>query len=482
MLGTIRQFFSRLFHRLTKSQYSLGIKLYNDGSYEEAADALSLIRDGIYRTSLLYTRLSNFYFYRALRNAALLAFYQGDYIRCIRHCQQALEVEPDEEVCRNYLAHAFHHVGQYGASIRQLETLRRSSPDRDDIRYNLAKINIKAGRTATARKIINELIEESPDFADFHHILGIAYGKEGNIEKAIESFTTAVSINQGFVNAVLLLGLEQIRSFNYHTACRTFKAGMTAKPNNSDLLFYYGLTCSIVTRLEAQGVEANGAAKEQLGIVALPSDLLDDIAYLDGRALEEHNRMLELDISYGEHFTFLDPIYDKPALEALVEVFESFINIYPTYADYFNKLGTFYKKIGDIAKAEAVLNTALEINPNYIDALVSLGGVYESEGRVEEAYEISHKVTQLAPEQPELQVTHGRLSTKLRDFDTAADSMISAAEIDNRYTYHLFVLGQILEENGDDKLAKKCRDVGRRLMPDAARDLRGFRRFERSLN
>ena len=482
MLGSIKQFFGRLFHRLTKSQYSIGIKLYNDGRYEEAADALSLIREGIYRTSLLYNRLSNFYFYRALRNAALLAFYQGDYIRCIRHCQQALEVEPEEQVCRNYLAHAFHHVGQYGAAIRQLEALRSNSPDRDDIRYNLAKINIKAGRTATARKIIAELIEESPDFADFHHILGIAYGKEGNIDKAIESFRNAVGINHGFVNAVLLLGLEQIRSFNYHTACRTFKAGMTAKPNNSDLLFYYGLTCSIVTRLEAEGVKGNGAAKAQLGSVALPGDLLDDIAYLDGRALEEHNRMLELDISYGEHFTFLDPIYDKPALEALVDVFESFINIYPTYADYYNKLGTFYKKIGNIEKAIMVLKTALEINPDYVGALVSLAGVYESEGHVEEAFDISQRVIELEPGRPELMVTHGRLCTKMGDFDTATNSMISAATVDNRFTYHLFVLGQILEENGHDSLAQRCRDVGRQLMPDAARDLRGFRRFERSLS
>jgi len=482
MLNPLRQFFRRFFHPITHSQYSTGIHLYNEGQYQEAANAFGLIREGIYRTSVLYNRLTNFYYYRALRNASLLAFYRNDFISCIRYCQQALEVTPDDLVCRNYLAHSFHRVGQYGAAIKQLEALRNLAPKREDVLFNLAKINIKAGRTEAAREIIDELIERNPDYADFHQVKGIAYGKEGNIDMAITNFKRAVEINPGYSNAILLLGLEQIRSFEYEEAKRTFKRGIDQCPDNIELLFYYGLTSTVLGRMARVNAERTVVDSDNpLADQSLPKDILDDIAYLDSKALDEHYKMLELDISYGEHFTFLDPIYDKPALRSLVDAFESLIAVYPAYADYYNKLGSFYKKIGETERAIDVLKTAIELNPEYVDALDNLAGVYESEGRFEEAFSLSERIIEKQPDNAEHLIKRGRLCVKLGYLDQAAEAFITASRLDSRYTYHLYVLGQILKENDNSDLAARCWRVASELLPEAARDLRGIRRLERSL-
>ncbi len=482
MPNIVTRFFRRFFQPLTSAQYFTGIRLYNTGQYEDAASAFGLIREGIYRASLLYGRLSNFYFHRSLRNAALLAFYQRDYIRCIRFCQEALEATPDDLVCLNYIAHAFHHVGQYGAAIRQLEKLRDLAPGRDDILFNLAKINIKADLTEEAKRIIETLIERNPLFPDFHHIRGIAYGKESNVDKAIASFKRAVELNPKYANAILLLGLEQIRAFDYKAAQHTFRDGVTNCPENTELLFYYGLTSTILTRLKKLGINGSPTDGEPLARKGnLPEDILDDIAYLDSRAVEEHQRMLELDISYGEHFTFIDPIYDKPCLSALVGVFETFISVYPAYADYFNKLGSFYQKISEVEKAQAAFKQALKLNPEYLDALDNLAAVYESEGRVSEALDLSNRILYKAPGNPEQLIKRGRLCLKLGHFDQAAEAIISASRSDNRYTYHLYALGQILKENDKPDLAGRCLRVANELLPDAARDLKGLRRLERSL-
>jgi len=482
MANVVSRFFKRFFQPLTSAQYFTGIRLYNTGKYEEAGGAFGLIREGIYRASVLYSRLSDFYFHRSLRNAALLAFYQRDYIRCIRFCQEALGVSPDDMVCRNYLAHAFHHVGQYGAAIQQLEKLRDLAPERDDILFNLAKINIKADRTGDAKRIIEMLIERNPLFPDFHHIRGIAYGKEGNTPRAIENFKRAVEINPRYANTILLLGLEQIRAFDYKAARKTFKDGVANCPENTELLFYYGLTSTILSRLAHLSINGSPSDGEPLAQQEnLPQDILNDIAYLDMRAVEEHQRMLELDISYGEHFTFLDPIYDKPCLSALVGVFETFINVYPAYADYFNKLGSFYQKIDEVEKAEAAFKYALRLNPEYIDSLDNLATLYESEGRIGEALDLSNRILYKAPGNAEQLTKRGRLCLKLGHFEQAAEAIISASRRDNRYTYHLYALGQILKENDRPELARRCWRVANELLPDAARDLKGLRRLERSL-
>jgi tetratricopeptide (TPR) repeat protein len=483
MAGFLKRLLRRFFQPLTSSQYFTGIHLYNEGAYEDAANAFELIREGVYHASVLYNRLSEFYYHRSLRNAAILAFYQRDDVRTIRLCQQALEINPDDLVCRNYIAHAFHHIGQYGASIQQLNRLRDLSSERDDVLFNLAKICIKADRLQDAKEIINILIERKPDYADFHHIRGIAFGKEGNIERAVACFSRAVEINPRYENAALLLGLEQIRAFDYRAAQKTFKAGIKSCPDNTVLLFYYSLLSTILRRLDHNGPDPFTAGREALaGRDDLPKEVLDDIAYLDARALEEHQRMLELDISYGEHFTFLDPIYDKPCLSALVGVFESFVTVYPAYADYYNKLGSFYRKIGENEKAEGSFMHALELNPEYTDALDNLAGIYESDGRIQQALDFCNRILYKAPGNPDQLIKRGRLCLKLGHFEQAAEAIISASRSDNRFTYHLYALGQILKENKRTELASRCWRVARELLPEAARDLKGLRKLERSLH
>ena len=247
-------------------------------------------------------------------------------------------------------------------------------------------------------------------------------------------------------------------------------------------MFYYGLTSTVLGRMARVNAERTVVDGDNpLADQSLPKDILDDIAYLDSKALDEHYKMLELDISYGEHFTFLDPIYDKPALRSLVDAFESLIAVYPAYADYYNKLGSFYKKIGETERAIDVLKTAIELNPEYVDALDNLAGVYESEGRFEEAFSLSERIIEKQPDNAEYLIKRGRLCVKLGYLDQAAEAFITASRLDSRYTYHLYVLGQILKENDNSDLAARCWRVASELLPEAARDLRGIRRLERSL-
>ena len=481
MLGAVRYFFRRLFQPFASAQYFTGIRLYNSGEYESAANAFALIREGVYRTSILYGRLSNFYFYRALRNASILSFYHQDFVHCIRLCQQALDVVPEDRICRNYLAHSFHNVGQYGSAIMQLRTLHDLEPHRDDVLFNLAKINIKAGRVPEGRRILEELIDHNPYYPDFHYVLGIANGKEGELGEAIANLRHAVKLNPCYDMAILLLGLEQIRSHKYREAISTFRQGMSCRAESEGLQHYHDLTIRLSRHLEeldgAEGTGGGGASDTTRRQQRKPTEkLLEEMSSLESKAVEEHSRMLELDISYGEHFTFLDPIYDRPLLRSLVEVFENLTNRFPAYADYYNKLGTFYMKIGDSEQAEAHLRRALKVNPGYVGALKNLSDVLESEGRFEEALEAIDLVLEQGDGDNHKELfIRGRLCVKLKRFEEAAEAMIAATEADPRYAYHLFLLGNILRENNLPEIARRSWEKSQEFLPSLAGNMRKLR-------
>jgi tetratricopeptide (TPR) repeat protein len=474
MFARLKNFFRRLFQPISSSQYFVGVRLFNSGKYEESAQALQLVRQGIYKTSVLYSRLSEFYYHRALRNAALVAFYNRDFIRCIRHCKRALEVMPTDPVCRNYLAHAYHHVGQYGAAIKQLSTLSEVADGRKDVHFNLAKILVKADRMDEAIDILSALIDENARYADFHLIRGIAYARMGDSETAIRNYRESLRHNQTFTKAILLLGLEQVRITDYRAAFDTFRHGILIAPEDTDLLFYYGMTGNIISRLgESSGGDAVGGPDGQ------DEAIIQDISYLDHRVVEERHVLLDLDISYGEHFTFLDPIYDKPCLSNLVQVFESLTDTFPRYADYYYKLGTFYLKLGDVGSAERVFLRALDINPGYHDALNDLASVYESEGRLDEALGMVETVLSNRPEAAEQHLARGRILLKLGKLVDAAAAMRRAMELDERYNYHLYLLGHILRDEGMPEEAASCWRQVEQYIPVAEKDIRSVERRTR---
>lgn len=481
MIGSIKNAIVRFFQPVTSSQYFTGIRQFNKGNYRKAAEALYLIRKGVYNTSILYSRLTDFYYHRSLRNRSLIDFYNGDFLQCIINCKKALEVNPEDQVSLNYLAHSFHHVGQYSAAIRNLQQLLVLEPDRLDVQVNLAKVLVKADRLRQAVEILDELIEENDQFADFFLIRGIAYAKLSQSDEAIANYKQAIKINRGLGKGLLLLGLEYIRDFQYEAAHEVFAHGVEVCSDEPELLFYYGLVGNIIRSIKDSNILNE---PEQIDVMSdqLPDSLLNDLTYLDDRAVTERLNNLDLDISYGEHFTFLDPIYDKPCLERLIHVFKDLIVRNPDYADYKYKLATFFLKLGDLDNAKAYLQEALLINPGYLDALQALMGIYENESEYEEADTISTKILALAPNIASHHLNHGRIMLKMERYDEATGSMLTAARIDDRFNSHLYLLGFILSEHGEYALARSTWKQIVDEFPALHRELRKLDKLEQQAN
>lgn len=173
-------------------------------------------------------------------------------------------------------------------------------------------------------------------------------------------------------------------------------------------------------------------------------------------AKHESSKQLELDISYGEKFTFLNPIYDKPCLNKLIKLFDGKSNGLPQYADHHFKQGQLYLKTRDLKKAESKYLAALKINPEYEDALFSLIQVYESEERWEEALFHAEKLLRLVRKNALYHLTLGRVLLKLDRPREAVRSIVKARELDNRYMYQLYLMGHIMKRKKEYELAREC--------------------------
>lgn len=477
MIGGIISAIKRFFQPIRSSQYFTGIRQFNNGNYSEASEALVLIREGVYNTSILYSRLADFYYHRSLRNLALLNYYDADYLQCIINCKRALAIHPTDKVCLNYLAHSFHHVGQYSGAIQNLRELYLQESDRTDVLVNLAKVMVKADQLRDAIEILDELVVENSNYADFYLIRGIAYAKLSINSKAIENYKEAIRINPTFGKGLLLLGLEYIRDFQYEAAYEVFRHGADVCPDNTELVFYSGLVGNIIDEIKDTDF-LKQLSVDSLRSGDLPESLLNDLTYLDDRVVSERLRNLDLDISYGEHFTFLNPIYDKPCLQRLINVFTELIKKQPDYADYKYKLGSFYIKLDDFENAKKYLQEALFLNPGYEDALVSLVQLYEYEEELQQADKVNNKILALYPDTGEYHLTHGRLMMKMERYEEAVSSMNTARLLDNRFNSHLYLLGFILMENGKYSLARQAWNALKRVYPAVPNLLRRLDRLE----
>lgn len=444
---------------LPTPRYLKSIKKFNQGDYEGAAKDLCKLKKRFGFSSALYNVLSSFYCVRSNRNLAVLNFYQQNYDQCTSACRINLKLEPSDVVSRNYLAHSLYHLGEFDEAIEHLQTLSSQEESRTDVKLNLAKIMIAAGRYLEAIEVLDKLIKKFPDYADFHFARGLAFSKAWNSRLAIENYTQAFELNPTFSKGILLLALEYVRIYKYQTASDIFNQGMINCPEDIKIASYASCLKRIVANIDQKTLKEmplRRVSDKMFWGEDIPRRVREDLSYISLMAKHESSKQLELDISYGEKFTFLNPIYDKPCLNKLIEIFNERTEAMPRYADYHFKKGQLFLKTRDLKNAKAQYLRALKINPDYEDALFSLIQVYESEEFWEESLFYTEKLLRIEKNTAIYHLTHGRILLKLDRPRHAVRALVKARELDSRYLYQLYLMGHIMKGKKEYELAREC--------------------------
>jgi serine/threonine protein kinase/Flp pilus assembly protein TadD len=115
-------------------------------------------------------------------------------------------------------------------------------------------------------------------------------------------------------------------------------------------------------------------------------------------AIEEHNKALELDPSFGEALNMLAYIYSEMGdYEKGIEYFQRFAAVSPGDANPFDGMGEMYLKMGKLDEAIAKYKEALKIKPDFPYANWSLGYIYALKENYSEALKWVDQYIVMAP-------------------------------------------------------------------------------------
>ena len=120
------------------------------------------------------------------------------------------------------------------------------------------------------------------------------------------------------------------------------------------------------------------------------------------------------------------PAYDIHRYKKLIE-------LYPRKASYWNALGYYYLKSGELEQAETHLLRALELDASYAVSHNNLGIVYLKQGQPEQAAKEFRQAVRLNPQYCKAQYNLAVALFHQRRYVEAAKAYLEARQIDKNY-------------------------------------------------
>lgn len=298
-----------------------------------------------------------------------------------------------------------------------------------------------------AAKDYQKLIQLDPGIGEIYSNLGLAYFQEEKYGRAVSAFQEALNLKPGLLNAKYFLAmslaeigqdekalpaleqgfrdaqnpeLKRLLGLHLETAFTGLGHDREAVsvaleltrlyPNDPEVLYQTGRLCGNFAFLSMQRLQqvapesawrhlASGDVFESQGDYAL--------------AIREYRRVLALDPSRpGVHYrlgrVLLRSKQQGSQAEALKQ-FEQELEMDPTNGSAAYEAGEIYRKMGQINKAQRLLENALEHYPNLEEAQVEMGRVL------------------IAGKQPQLAVTHLQKAISLNPEDEVAFFQLAQA-------------------------------------------------------
>ena len=275
-----------------------------------------------------------------------------------------------------------------------------------------------------------------PDDWHWHYYLGSLYAELGRHHEAVSHLGTVVAMTPNSVAARIRLGQSLVSIREIARAKEVFEKAVELEPASAAA--HFGLGKALAAAEENQA--ALRAYQRSLELEPTADAVRYALAVLHrnlGQA-DESERQLAL-IQNGNRMA--PPIYD-PLMVGLR-------NMRIDKHRYLS-MGLRSEADGDIGKAAAMYERAVELDTEYLQARVNLIGAYGRLGRFLDAELQYQAALRFAPDSEELHVNWGMLQSARKRFDDAAASYRRALEINPLSANTHADLGIVLVELGQD--------------------------------
>lgn len=343
--------------------YSQGIRLFQQGRYDEAVAALAPVAP----EPGLIGQLARYYQAQACREAGLQLARDGQLKAAQEYLRRTIKLIGPSADLACYLARIFDQMGRHDRAEAQLDMVAQAYPDNAVMQARLAVAQTRAGRPAAAMITLRDAIRMHPDSAELHIQMGLLLAREDCVVEARESFRRAVECDCLSADAHYYLGLCEAAQGEYIAAVRSLER--VASLRSDDVMAAYHL--AVVARA---AVEQGHDVRLSLRTFAAPPATTHLKHLADFVAIESDfiSAFLSLPVSDA----------DEQLFTVLSAVLETALQAHPRYADLHLRLSLVERRLGRISEAVAHAREAVDINPKYVQAWIVLG---ELQGEAEPA-------------------------------------------------------------------------------------------------
>ena len=425
----------------------------------------------------------------------------GKFDETRKHAGRLIEKGIYESNARLILAEVEYEEKNSGKAIKLLESIKDNEDvPRFEVYKFLARIHLENKDIDSARAALEQARELDPGDLFVHYRLGLIYADSGESEKSVESLRKAIEVNPGFAGSYLALGTVLLHYGDVEGAIKAFEDVIELDPGNrtavtelSRLYFDKGWLENGVELLEPLYEERRlgesgrlilgrfyyGLGREEdalkifRGLLATVGEkplIVRAIAEIEmdrgnfRTAFDYLERLVEIEPDVFSNYIGLvlmanglagepsSPEEDKKfsSVEGTIYLRDAVRRMDRTqYADNYI-IGTVYRKIDDIERAEQFLTVAEELSPEDRSVLLELAALYEDMGRYDAAIRRIRIVYGNEPEDPSINNFYGYiLAVKGDSLDFAEELIKRALGDDPGNGYFLDSLGWVKFRKGE---------------------------------
>ena len=302
---------------------------------------------------------------------------------------------------------AAEQAGRYDKAIAEFRKETEIAPALASGYASLGGVYFRKGDYNAAIPVLQHALQLSPDLTATHQILGVALLIEGNAAGALPHLQKAPEPE--------LLGLAYSETHQLGPALTSFQAALAKKPEDPDLLYYFGHAAAAAAQqafdrypeitdapLPAElKVELADLEPIEKALIEKPDDparlgrFARATAFASRQAFEQlaakHPDSARAHLLAAERFTADGKIPDAE------KEYQESIRLEPGAAGVHLAFGKLLVMAGDYAHAIGEFHTEAELRPLGADAFLQAGSTLMQLGRPKEALPFLVRADQLAP-------------------------------------------------------------------------------------
>ena len=388
--------------RKAKAYYSLGTLLKRQGDSSAAKQAF-----------VAAIRLQPDYTYARFGLASLYFGKPDGLKKAMQEYDTVLSLKPGYAPVYFQEGLAYSSFSKYKKAAKAYKKAIQLNPNYKKARYNLGLQLIRLKKWSEAKEQFQWILERESNHAKSYFNLARVAAGQGNIEQALTYYTKAIELRDGnYPAAYVNRGLLYVDQADYQQAFTALEHAIALQPKYASAWYSLG-----VAYLQAgDNQQAEQALKK--AVAYKPStvkawDILGNFFAASNRsdeAVDAFLQVLKYEPKNKEALFALAEIYtEQKQYEKAKNLYKDILDIYPSYALAWQKLGVVQGAMNDIKHAEDSLRQAVFLDSKSMSSRRELAALLFRAGKHKQASEIYASLVDDYPANAMLRLEYARV-------------------------------------------------------------------------